>query len=108
MHQPAPLAPGTLVQGYRIVRNLAVGGFSIVYLATNARDQQVAIKEYLPATLSSRVSGTTHTQTIPDKLRLYRLGMQSFFLEGRALAEISHPGVSSVLDFFAANGPFTW
>ena len=52
MQQPAPLAPGTLVQGYRIVRNLAVGGFSIVYLATNAQDQQVAIKEYLPATLS--------------------------------------------------------
>jgi len=104
MHQPAPLAPGTLVQGYQIVRNLAIGGFSIVYLATNARGQQVAIKEYLPATLSSRVKGTTQTQTSPDKLRLYRLGLQSFFHEGRALAEISHPGVSSVLDFFAANG----
>lgn len=104
MHQPAPLAPGTLVQGYRIVRNLAVGGFSIVYLAFNARAQQVAIKEYLPASLSSRAAGTTHTQISPDKLRLYRLGLQSFFHEGRALAQISHPGVSSVLDFFEANG----
>jgi serine/threonine protein kinase len=34
---------------------------------------------------------------------LYRLGLKSFFEEGRALGQISHPGVVSVLNFFRAN-----
>jgi hypothetical protein len=39
----------------------------------------------------------------PDKLSLYRLGLKSFFEEGRALAQISHPSVVSVLNFFREN-----
>jgi serine/threonine protein kinase len=39
----------------------------------------------------------------PEKLSLYRLGLKSFFEEGRALAQISHPSVVSVLNFFREN-----
>jgi hypothetical protein len=39
----------------------------------------------------------------PDKISLYRLGLKSFFEEGRALAQISHPSVVSVLNFFREN-----
>ena len=39
----------------------------------------------------------------PEKLSLYRLGLKSFFEEGRSLAQISHPSVVSVLNFFREN-----
>jgi len=39
----------------------------------------------------------------PDKQPLYRLGLKSFFEEGRSLAQISHPSVVSVLNFFREN-----
>ena len=39
----------------------------------------------------------------PEKLSLYRLGLKSFFEEGRSLAQISPPSVVSVLNFFRQN-----
>ena len=39
----------------------------------------------------------------PEKLSLYRLGLKSFFEEGRSLAQIAHPSVVSVLNFFREN-----
>ena len=101
--KPAPLPPDTLVGGYRIVRKLAAGGFGVVYLALDPQGQQVAVKEYLPASLASRGVGELLPQIQPDKLSLYRLGLKSFFEEGRALAQISHASVVSVLNFFREN-----
>ena len=101
--KPAPLAPGTMIGGYRIVRKVAAGGFGLVYLAVDAEDQQVAVKEYLPAALATRGPGELLPQIRPEKLSLYRLGLKSFFEEGRALAQISHPSVVSVLNFFREN-----
>ena len=101
--KPAPLPPDTLVGGYRIVRKLAAGGFGVVYLALDPQGQQVAVKEYLPASLASRGAGELLPQVQPDKLSLYRLGLKSFFEEGRALAQISHASVVSVLNFFREN-----
>ena len=86
-----------------MVRRLAAGGFGVVYLADSSDAQQVAIKEYLPATLVTREPGLLVPQVPPEKLSLYRLGLKSFFEEGRALAQISHPSVVSVLNFFREN-----
>jgi eukaryotic-like serine/threonine-protein kinase len=99
----APLPPNTVLNGYSIVRQVSEGGFSLVYLAVDAKKQMVAIKEYLPASLASRVEGELAPQVLPDKLSLYRLGLKSFFEEGRSLAQISHPSVVSVLNFFRQN-----
>ena len=44
-----PLPDGTALQKYRILRVLAAGGFSFVYLAHDENEQPVAIKEYLPS-----------------------------------------------------------
>jgi serine/threonine protein kinase len=82
---------------------LAAGGFGVVYLALDPQGQQVAVKEYLPASLASRGVGELLPQVQPDKLSLYRLGLKSFFEEGRALAQISHASVVSVLNFFREN-----
>jgi len=57
--KPAPLSPETQIGGYRIVRKVAAGGFGVVYLAIDPEGQQVAIKEYLPASLVTRAPGST-------------------------------------------------
>ena len=101
--KPAPLPPETVIGGYRIIRKLAAGGFGVVYQAQGADGQQVAIKEYLPASLATRQPGELLPQVPMEKLSLYRLGLKSFFEEGRSLAQISHPSVVSVLNFFREN-----
>jgi serine/threonine protein kinase len=101
--KPAPLPPDTVVGGYRIVRKLAAGGFGIMYQAVDTEGQPVAIKEYVPASLATRMPGELMPRVAPERLSLYRLGLKSFFEEGRALAQISHPSVVSVLNFFREN-----
>ncbi len=101
--KPAPLPSDTVIGGYRIVRKLSAGGFGLVYLALDMEEQQVAVKEYLPASLAERSPGELLPRVQPEKLSLYRLGLKSFFEEGRSLAQISHPSVVSVLNFFREN-----
>src|SRR5574343_1093463 len=101
--KPAPLPPDTLIGGYRIIRKVAAGGFGVVYLAEDNAGQKVALKEYLPSALATRQPGNLLPVVHPDKLSLYRLGLKSFFEEGRALAQIAHPSVVSVLNFFREN-----
>ena len=101
--KPASLPPDTVIGGYRVVRKISAGGFGVVYLAVDKEGQQVAIKEYLPSALTMRDAGALVPQVAPEKLSLYRLGLKSFFEEGRSLAQISHPSVVSVLNFFRQN-----
>ncbi len=101
--KPAPLPSGSTLGGYRLLRHLSSGGFGVVYLAQDAEGQQVAIKEYLPSSLVTRAPGELLPQVPPEKLSLYRLGLKSFFEEGRSLAQIAHPAVVSVLNFFREN-----
>lgn len=101
--KPAPLRPETAIGGYRIVRRLSSGGFGMVYLALDGEGNQVAVKEYLPSSLASREPGQTLPTVPSEKLSLYRLGLKSFFEEGRSLAQIAHPSVVSVLNFFREN-----
>ena len=101
--KPAPLPPDTEIGGYRVLRRISAGGFGVVYLAVDREGQQVAIKEYLPSALTLREPGELVPQVAPEKLSLYRLGLKSFFEEGRSLAQISHPSVVSVLNFFRQN-----
>ena len=100
---PAPLQPDTMVGAYRVVRKLAAGGFGVVYLALDSEGQQVAIKEYLPSSLVTREAGERVPQVPSDMQSLYRLGLKSFFEEGRSLAQIAHPSVVRVIDFFPEN-----
>ena len=101
--KPASLPPDTVIGGYRVVRKISAGGFGVVYLAVDKEGQQVAVKEYLPSALTMRDAGALVPQVAPEKLSLYRLGLKSFFEEGRSLAQISHPLVVSVLNFFRQN-----
>ena len=99
----APLPDGLKIAGYRIVKKIASGGFSIVYLAYDEDGNAVAIKEYLPSSLALRQWGELAPSIPAENLPTFRVGLKCFFEEGRALANISHPNVVSVLNFFRAN-----
>src|SRR6267143_990166 len=98
-----PIPVGTQLESYRIVRLLASGGFSFVYLAHDGDETPVAIKEYLPSTLALRANGESYPRIPEQDLATFRIGMKSFFEEGRALAGLSHPNIVRVLNFFRAN-----
>jgi serine/threonine protein kinase len=99
----APLPDGLEIAGYRIVKKIASGGFSIVYLASDEDGNAVAIKEYLPSSLALRQQGELVPAISAENLPVYRIGLKCFFEEGRALARIAHPNVVSVVNFFRAN-----
>lgn len=98
-----PLPEGFQLQSYRLLKVLSCGGFSIVYLATDERGEQVAIKEYLPSSLALRKEGEIFPGITDENLPTFRYGMKCFFEEGRALARLSHPNVIRVINFFRAN-----
>jgi hypothetical protein len=99
----APLPDGLEIAGYRIVKKIASGGFSIVYLAYDAEGNAVAIKEYLPSQLALRAEGELVPHVTKPNLPVFRIGLKCFFEEGRALARIVHPNVVRVVNFFRAN-----
>jgi hypothetical protein len=98
-----PLPEGAALENYRVLRVLAAGGFSFVYLAHDENEVPVAIKEYLPSTLELRTKGALHPRIAEADAAVFRAGLKSFFEEGRALAGFSHPNVVRVLNFFRAN-----
>ncbi|MBI3524006.1 MAG: serine/threonine protein kinase [Betaproteobacteria bacterium] len=98
-----PLPANFQLEDYRIERQLSLGGFSIVYLAHDAQDMPVAIKEYLPARLARRIGDNPVPVVEAEHQAAFNQGMQSFFEEGRILASLDHPNVVRVLNFFRAN-----
>jgi serine/threonine protein kinase len=98
-----PLPEGFQLENYRILRVLASGGFSFVYLAHDDKEAPVALKEYLPATLALRTDSGTAPVVPEENLAVYRYGLKCFFEEGKSLAMLQHPNVVRVLNFFRAN-----
>lgn len=98
-----PLPEGYQLENYRIGRVLSCGGFSIVYLAADANEAPVAIKEYLPASLALRSGGDVLPAIAEENVAPFRYGMKCFFEEGKSLAGLSHNNVVRVLNFFRAN-----
>ncbi|MDF0605003.1 serine/threonine protein kinase [Neisseriaceae bacterium TC5R-5] len=88
---------------YTIVRQLSLGGFSIVYLAVNEQGQKFAIKEYLPRNLASRTQDGQVMVSNEIDMEAFNLGLKCFFEEGRVLSGIAHPSVVRVSNFFRAN-----
>lgn len=98
-----PLPSGYQLDEYRIERQLSLGGFSLVYLASDAQGTPVVIKEYLPNSLALRREGEVLPSVRSENVAMFRYGMKCFFEEGRALAGLQHQNVVRVLNFFRAN-----
>ena len=99
------LAPGTRLNEFELQQILGVGGFGIVYQAFDpALEREVAIKEYMPASLAGR------TETMRVSLRSgsdeesFRLGRESFVKEAKLLARFDHPSLLKVYRYWEANG----
>ncbi len=102
---PSALPRGTRLGEFELRRVLGVGGFGIVYLAfDHALEREVAVKEYMPASLAGR------TETLHVSLRsqsdadTFTLGLKSFVNEARLLARFDHPSLLKVHRFWEANG----
>ena len=100
------LPRGRKVGRYEIDSVLGQGSFGITYSAHDSQlGRNVALKEYLPASLAVRTDGTTvrprSTQTAAD----FTWGRDRFVSEGRTIASLHEaPGIVRVFDFLEANG----
>ena len=63
-----PLPAAFQLDEYCIEHQLSLGGFSIVYVATDGEGKRVAIKEYLPNTLALRSEGRTAPIIAEDQI----------------------------------------
>lgn len=92
---------------YLIGKSLGHGGFGITYIAWDLeKEKRVAVKEYLPDGLGSRIPGTTAVSVYSgDKAESFKYGMGKFLDEARTIYKFnSHPGIISVFELFEENG----
>jgi serine/threonine protein kinase len=98
------LPPNTVIDCYVIMKLVASGGFSLIYLAEDEDTQdEVIIKEFLPKKLARRgenkrveVIEAKHTDNFHRSLRL-------FYQEIKVLASLRHPNIVQVRGFFRDN-----
>ena len=106
--EPAPghtLPIGTVIGGLKITGLIGEGGFGIVYLAYDPTLQrQVALKEYMPASLASRAMNSGDVTVRSSKYSdTFNAGLRSFVNEARLLARFDHPALVKVHQFWQAN-----
>jgi serine/threonine protein kinase len=83
---------------------LGVGGFGIVYLAQDhSLEREVALKEYMPASLAARGRGPQITIRSSAFAETYAIGLRSFINEARLLARFDHPSLVKVYRFWEDN-----
>jgi serine/threonine protein kinase len=104
-HQHEALPHGTRFGEFEIIRVLGVGGFGVVYLANDySLERQVALKEYMPASLAVRGEGSRITLRSDSMAETYAVGLRSFINEARLLAKFDHPSLVKVYRFWEDNG----
>lgn len=100
-----PLQPGRRLGEFLITRVVGQGGFGIVYEAEDlALQRRIAIKEYMPSQLATRIDGVKVHPISSRYARTFELGRKSFIAEARLLAQFRHPGLLEVLHFWSQNG----
>ena len=103
---PVALRAGTVLNGRYIVgRVLGQGGFGITYLALDTQlNAKVAIKEFMPGELATRVDGTTVSVLAESKTEAFTYGAERFQEEARTLAKfIGNPNIAAVTSYFDEN-----
>ena len=100
------LAAGTRLRDYEISGLIGEGGFGIVYLAwDHSLQRKVAVKEYMPASMASRVAGSSAIVVKSERhVETFRAGLKSFVNEARLLARFDHASLVKVYRFWEENG----
>ena len=81
-----PHEPGAeIIHGIKVIKQLAFGGFSAVYLAENAELEKVVVKELVVQSSNAEVQ---------------EKALEQFDREARLLAKIRHEQIARVLDHF--------
>ena len=102
---PSALPAGTRLGEFELRGLLGVGGFGIVYLAfDHALEREVAVKEYMPASLAGRTETLHVSLRSQSDAETFAIGLKSFVNEARLLARFDHPSLLKVHRFWEANG----
>ncbi len=102
----ALLPVGTQLKRYVIGEKLGQGGFGITYRGFDLKLHiKVAIKEYYPSDLVGRSVGrNTVVLNSREHEELFSYGLKTFLKEARTLAQMKHPHLVRVLNYFEMNG----
>ena len=100
------LPAGTYLRDYEITGLISEGRFGIVYLAwDHSLQRKVAIKEYLPAEMATRIAGAMPVVIRSERLLdAFKAGLKSFVNEARLLARFDHASLVKVYRFWEENG----
>ena len=102
---PSALPAGTRLGEFELLSLLGAGGFGIVYLAfDHALEREVAVKEYMPASLAGRTETLRVSLRSPSDADTFALGLRSFVNEAKMLARFDHQSLLKVHRFWEANG----
>src|SRR5690242_1490132 len=103
-HDPNVLPAGYRLNEYVIESTIGHGGFGIVYLARDEQlYRQVAIKEFMPGALASRLNGFSVIVKSERYRATFEAGLRSFVNEARLLARFDHPALVKVYQFWEQN-----
>lgn len=99
------LLPGTpLLHGqYRIARFLNFGGFGITYIATDALNREIVVKECFVEAFCIRNHSAVQPRSDLARPHLQR-AIASFGEEARIMAMMNHPNIVRIHQLFAENG----
>lgn len=102
----ALLAVGTRLERYLVGEKLGQGGFGITYRGLDLRlHMKVAIKEYYPSDLVGRsMDRNTVILNSREHEATFSYGLRTFLKEARTLAQLKHPNLVRVLNYFETNG----
>jgi serine/threonine protein kinase len=99
------LPDNTRIDDYIIRKTLTRGGFSVIYLCVDAiNGERIILKEYMPAKLAMRDESLQVVAQSDATQDNFRHGRKLFLQEAAALANLKHPNIVNVVNFFSANG----
>ena len=97
------LQAGNIINHFKIIRVLGVGGFGITYLAEDTKsNREVVIKEYFPNDLAIRNFNSSIIAKTNSEVDFSK-GLERFKEEAKTLIQFNHRSIVTILGYFEAN-----